>query len=458
MAEKKKTVQTNQAQIEAARRAEAERPAKLAEQQAKLPVVKEALATAQVGARGTTGQTIFEKALAGLPSSYDKSTDVAKGMAAMSARYGLQAAAANAYTGENIGYNISEQTKAEQGAVTGTENLITQYSTPVNIPDPIYETITEQYTSPEEIQAMIAAALATQQAKFDALTKQAAADKEAALVATRTKAKDKLTAMLAPYKLEGIASYIDAEIMKDSSEEMILLGLYDQPAYKTRFPGMDTLRKAGRTISEKEYSSIENAMAQTARFFDLPKGFYDGPEDFGNLIGKQVSAKEYQDRLQIGQDLARTLNSGIKTQLLSLYNVGEGDLTAYVLDPDKALSLIQKQAKAATFVSLGRAAGFGLPSISAGQAENIVATEPYAKLTESQMQTKLGQAGELLKEQQRLSQIEGMTYSEQEALDAVISGDTKAVLASQQRAQREVARFSSRGGITGSSLGSGINV
>ena len=456
MAEKKKTVQTNQAQIEAARRAEAERPAKLAEQQAKLPVVKEALATAQVGARGTTGQTIFEKALAGIPAGGD--AGAARGLAAMSARYGLQAAALNVYTGENIGYNISEQTKAEQGAVTGTENLITQYGTPVNIPDPIYETITEQYTSPEEIQAMIAAALATQQAKFDALTKQAAADKEAALVATRTKAKDKLTAMLAPYKLEGIASYIDAEIMKDSSEEMILLGLYDQPAYKTRFPGMDTLRKAGRTISEKEYSSIENAMAQTARFFDLPKGFYDGPEDFGNLIGKQVSAKEYQDRLQIGQDLARTLNSGIKTQLLSLYNVGEGDLTAYVLDPDKALSLIQKQAKAATFVSLGRAAGFGLPSISAGQAENIVATEPYAKLTESQMQTKLGQAGELLKEQQRLSQIEGMTYSEQEALDAVISGDTKAVLASQQRAQREVARFSSRGGITGSSLGSGINV
>ena len=458
MAEKKKTVQTNQAQIEAARRAELERPAKLAEQQAKLPVVKEALATAQSAAKNKTADVIFNKALAGLPSSFDKSTDVAKGMAAMSARYGLQGAALNAYTGENIGYNISEQTKAEQGAVTGTENLITQYGTPVNIPDPIYETITEQYTSPEEIQAMIAAALAAQQAKFDALTKQAAADKEAALVATRTKAKDKLTAMLAPYKLEGIASYIDAEIMKDSSEEMILLGLYDQPAYKTRFPGMDTLRKAGRTISEKEYSSIENAMAQTARFFDLPKGFYDGPEDFGNLIGKQVSAKEYQDRLQIGQDLARTLNSGIKTQLLSLYNVGEGDLTAYVLDPDKALSLIQKQAKAATFVSLGRAAGFGLPSISAGQAENIVATEPYAKLTENQMQTKLGQAGELLKEQQRLSQIEGMTYSEQEALDAVISGDTKAVLASQQRAQREVARFSSRGGITGSSLGSSINV
>ena len=309
-----------------------------------------------------------------------------------------------------------------------------------------------------DVQKAVTDALATQQAKYDALTKQAAADKEAAIIATRTKAKDKLTAMLASYNLQGLASYIDAEIMKDTSEEMILLGLYDQPAYKTRFPGMDPLRKAGRVISEDEYTKIENAMMQTARFFDLPKGFYDGPEDFGNLIGRQVSAKEYQDRLQVGQDLARSLNPEVKQQLLDFYAVGEGDLTAYVLDADKALSLIQKQAKAATFVGLGRAAGFNMPGISAASAENIVATEPYAKLTEAQMKTKIEQAGLLRKEQQRLSQIEGMTYNEQEALDVVLEGSTEALLASQQRAQREVSRFRSRGGVTGSSLASQVSI
>jgi len=309
-----------------------------------------------------------------------------------------------------------------------------------------------------DVQKAVTDALATQQAKYDALTKQAAAEKDAAIIATRTKAKDKLTAMLASYNLQGLASYIDAEIMKDTSEEMILLGLYDQPAYKTRFPGMEPLRKAGRTISEDEYTRIENAMMQTARFFDLPKGFYDGPEDFGNLIGKQVSAKEYQDRLQVGQDLARSLNPEVKQQLLDFYAVGEGDLTAYVLDADKALSLIQKQAKAATFVGLGRAAGFNMPGISAASAENIVATEPYAKLTEAQMKTKIEQAGLLRKEQQRLSQIEGMTYNEQEALDAVLEGSTEALLASQQRAQREVSRFRSRGGVTGSSLASQVSI
>jgi hypothetical protein len=99
-----------------------------------------------------------------------------------------------------------------------------------------------------------------------------------------------------------------------------------------------------------------------------------------------------------------------------------------------------------------------MPDITAATAENIVGTEPYAKLTEAQMQAKIGQAGELRKEQQRLSQIEGTTYNEQEALSAVIEGSPEAILASQQRAQREVSRFRARSGVTATSLGTGVNV
>lgn len=297
----------------------------------------------------------------------------------------------------------------------------------------------------DDLNAAINKALASQAAQFQA-------QQQAALQASRMKAKDKLTAMLAAWKLEGLASWIDSQVMADVSEEMILIGLYDRPEYQKRFPGMETLRKGGRVISEDEYIRIENAMIQTARFFDLPKGFYDGPEDFGALIGKNVSAKEYQDRLQIGQDLARTLNPEVKQQLIDFYGVGEGDLTAYVLDPERALTLIQKQAKAAMFVGFGRGAGFALRDIKAQQAEAIVGTEPYAKLTEAQLKQAVNQAGILRTNQQRLSQIEGMQYNEQEALSAVIEASPEALLASQQRALREISRFSQRGGITGASL------
>jgi hypothetical protein len=303
-----------------------------------------------------------------------------------------------------------------------------------------------------DIDAAVAKAVAGATAANNAMIAQMKAEAEAAKFATKQKASDKLTALFSAYGLESLAPFINTRIMADVSEEMLLLELYDRPEYQQRFPGMASLRKKSRTITEKEYMDIEKAMTQTARFFDLPKGFYDGPEDFGNLIGAEVSAKEFQDRLQIGQDLSRTLNPSVKQQLIDFYGVGEGDLTAFVLDADKALPLIQKQAKAAQFVGIGRAAGFELRGITSGQAENIAGTESYAKLSERELAQALGQAGQLRRTQKRLSGIEGQDYSEQEALSAVIEGSPQALLASQQRAAREGARFSARGGVTGSSL------
>lgn len=280
----------------------------------------------------------------------------------------------------------------------------------------------------------------------------AAAAKAAERQASKQKASDKLVALFKSYGLDSLAPFINEQIMADVSEDMVMLKLYDRPEYQAKFPGMAKLRTKGRTITENEYLNIEKQMVQTARFFDLPSGFYDSPSDFGTLIGNEVSAKEYQDRLQVGQDLARSLNPNIKQALLSLYDVGEGGITAYVLDSEKALSVIQKQAKASQFVGLAKASGFALTDITAANAEAIAGTESYAKLTENQLQQKLGQAGELRRTQSRLAGIEGQTYNEREALNAVIEGSPEALLASQQRAARETARFSGRSGLTSTSL------
>jgi hypothetical protein len=211
-------------------------------------------------------------------------------------------------------------------SVTTSENVVT---TSENVVSSSGATI-------EEVNAAVAKAVAAANAASQATIKQMQAEADAAKFATKQKASDKLTALFSAYGLESLAPFINTRIMADVSEEMLLLELYDRPEYQQRFPGMASLRKKSRTITEKDYMDIEKAMTQTARFFDLPKGFYDGPEDFGNLIGAEVSAKEFQDRLQIGQDLSRTLNPSVKQQLIDFYGVGEGDLTAFVLDADKA--------------------------------------------------------------------------------------------------------------------------
>jgi LysM repeat protein len=303
-----------------------------------------------------------------------------------------------------------------------------------------------------DLDRAIREALAKQTAATEAAAREAKATEDAKKLAVKVKASDRLTSMFAGYGLETLAGFINRRIMADVSEEMLLLELYDQPEYQLRFPGMKALRSKNKTITEKDYIDDEKAFIQTARFFDLPIGFYDSADDFGKLIGNLVSPKEYQERLQVGQDLARSMNPVARTQLQELYNVGEGGITAFVLDADKALPLIQKQAKAAQFVGFGRDKGFKLEGMTAAQAEQIAGTEAYSKLSSLQMEQALGQAAQLRQTQSRLTGIEGEVYNEQEALKAVIEGSPEALLASQQRAQREGARFGGASGITGSSL------
>jgi hypothetical protein len=319
-------------------------------------------------------------------------------------------------------------------------------------PTPTSAPTTTKSITQADVDTAVAKAVAAATAKTDALIAQQKADAAAAKFATKVKASDRLTAMFEGVGLGSLAKFINQRIMEDASEEAVLLELYEQPEYQARFPGMKALRSKGKTITEAEYIKDEKAFAQTARFFDVPVGFYDTPDDFGKLIGNLVSPKEFQDRLQVGQDLARSMSPGLRTQLQELYNVGEGGITAYVLDSDRALPLIQKQAKAAQFVGFGREKGFKLEGIDAAQAEQIVGTEAYSKLSAQQMQTALGQAAQLRQTQSRLTGIEGEVYDEGEALKAVIEGSPEAVLASQQRAQREGARFGGGSGVTGSSL------
>lgn len=287
---------------------------------------------------------------------------------------------------------------------------------------------------------------------------KAAADKAAAeRMASKIKASDRLTNLFKGYGIEGLATFINQRIMEDASEESVLIELYDRPEYQLRFPGMKSLRAKNRTISEKEYIDIENAFVQTARFFDIPKGFYDSADDFGNLIANEVSAKEFQDRLQVGQDVGKSLDPNVRAALKDFYGIGEGGITAYVLNADKALPILQKQAKAATIAGIAKSAGFNT-IYEMGKSEELAGMDAYAKLSEQQLKQGFGTAQAQRGVQQRLARIEGVAYNEQEALQATIEGSAMAQLESKKRAEREaVFRFGGRSGVGGTSLRSTTN-
>jgi hypothetical protein len=311
-----------QAERNAAIAAEGARQRNLAAAQAQVATAKEALSTAQVGARGKTGDVIFEKALAGLPSDLDPGA--ARGLAAMSARYGLQAAAANLYKDENIAYNISEQTKAEQQALDTATGLVGQYGTPINIP-----TVTATTTG-------------------------------------KNSAYDLLLAQFKLYGLEALITPLKDLITDDTSEGELTLLLRSTEPYKKRFAANpERINKGLRALSEAEYLTLEDSYQKVMRNYGLPETYYTKgdlgrQEGFEKLIGFDVSATELEDRIMTAQ--SRVINAApeITTALKQFYpDITNGEILAYTLDPTKGLTDIKRKITAAEIGGAAIGAGLG---------------------------------------------------------------------------------------------------
>ena len=399
-----------QAERNAAIAAEGDRQRNLAAAQAQAAAAKVALETAQVGARGKTGDVIFEKALSGI-SNYGLDAGAARGLAAMSARYGAQAANLNAYTGENIGYNISEQTKAEQQALDTATSLVGQYGTPVNIP-----TVT----------------------------------------ATSTGKNSAYDLLLSQFQLYGLGSLVEplkALITDDTSSGELTILLRSTPEYQKRFAAnKDRIAKGLTALNEKEYLGLEDQYQNIMRNYGLPASYYakgdlGRQEGFEKLIANDVSATELEDRVMTAQSRVINANPEIKQALRSFYpDITDGDILAYTLDPTKALTDIKRKVTAAEIG--GAAIGAGLKT-SQTAAEGLAA---YG-VTKGQAQQGYGAIAEFLPTGEKLSQIYKespytQTQAEQEIFN--LANSAEAAKKRKRLSQLETASF---GGSSGAGAG-----
>jgi hypothetical protein len=428
---------TNQAQIAAAQRAEAERPARLAEQQAKLPVVQKALATAQTTAKGQTGQAIFEKALAGTPAGIDPGA--ARGLAAMSARYGLQGAVLNAYTGENIGRNISEQTKVEQGDVTTTENLINIYSTPVNIPGAIYEEEKQKSTN----------------VAYDTIGK-----------------------ILESYRITGLASVLETirdEYPEASSEDILTLLQFDSrynAKFNERFAANADRLKAGKPVlSPGEYLKLEQGYIKVFNAYNLPtfntQAYYD------TFIKNDLDIEEVTDRVQLGYD--RVLNDQVVQSTFNKFfsSLGFNDIVAGMLDPVNQLPALERKVKAAEIGGAALRQGLVPSELAATEAQANVGYTNVSRgtlgadvlgrqgVTKAQAEEGYRKIAQLLPTAEKLSSIYGGTeeqYGRLEAEQEQLQGLASAARKRQRLTDIEIAQFRQQSGRGKGALGSITNV
>jgi hypothetical protein len=342
----------------------------------------------------------------------------------MSARYGAQAAALNAYTGENIGYNISEQTKAEQGDVTNTENLINVYSTPVNIPGAIYE---------------------------DSST------------TGKNSAYDLLLAQFRLYGLEALITPLKDLITNDTSEGELTIMLRETPAYQKRFAANKTRIAGGlRALNEAEYLSMEDKYQTIMRNYGLPASYYakgdlGRQEGFEKLIGFDVSAAELEDRIMTAQKRVIDAPPQVKEALKQFYpDIKDGEILAYTLDPTQGLADIKKKVLAAEIGGAAIGAGLGYkgdtPEATRARAEELAR---YGVTAET-ARAGFGAIGGGLERGRQLASIyQQPDYTQAVAEEEIFNlpGQTEAQQKRKKIIGLEKATFGGQTGVSGGALG-----
>lgn len=133
------------------------------------------------------------------------------------------------------------------------------------------------------------------------------------------------------------------------------------PEYAKRFAGNVARQKAGLDmLSEGAYLDMEKGYRSALRQAGLPEGFYDDPSDFSDFIANDVSAAELSRRADMASQVVNSKDSNLLATFKDYYGLSKGDLTAWVLDPDRALPGLERKFQAASIGAEADRAGFDL--------------------------------------------------------------------------------------------------
>ncbi len=253
-----------------------------------------------------------------------------------------------------------------------------------------------------------------------------------------------ITNMLREYGLESLAEPVLGFIQQGYSADTISILLQETDAYKRRFSANEARRQKGLPVlSPAEYLATERAYRQVMSAAGLPVGYYDQPEDFANLLANDISPTEVQQRVRVAADWWNSQDATIRAQFEEFYT--PGDIVAYVLDPERATSVIERQYGAAQAAAIGASQGL---QVSKTLAEEIGA----AGVSEANLRQGMAVASSIATQGERLSEIYGGTYTDEDAVRETFIGAADATARRRRLASQERATFKGSGGIGDTSL------
>jgi len=257
---------------------------------------------------------------------------------------------------------------------------------------------------------------------------------------------DVMSNLLSQYGLGSLAGTLKSIILSGVTDQTeISLQLQQTDAWKQRFAGNEMLRQKGLPVlSVSEYLATEQSYAQVMKNYGLPAGFYDDHNDFAKFIGNSVSANELQQRVQMYADVANREDPSVLKQLQSM-GTTKGDLLAYMVDPQRAMPLIQQKYTSTLIGAAARRAGLTPDN-------NYVQHLAELGVSEQAASQGYGQAAAELPGASLLGSIYHEDITQGDLLKGIFDNDATAQAKTKQLASQERAAFSGSGGTNQGSL------
>lgn len=266
--------------------------------------------------------------------------------------------------------------------------------------------------------------------------------------------------------MEAFIAGMEKYVRQGYSGDEVMLMLKNDADYKEawgkRFAGNAARVANGLTeLLPASYIAMEQGYKSLMLRYGVPTTLFDDANDFADLIGKDVSALELNDRLgEASAYINYSGNDAVKQQLRDIYGLSDSEMFAYVLDPTRTSEYLASESRR----NMNRA-NVGGAAASAGVKLAAEFRDEVAKMYES-----AGTSASFADANSRFTAVatESPMYQRLGALSSVAATSDELVreqfdmagagdVAAKKRglASQERARFSGQSGLGSTSLSAG---
>lgn len=271
------------------------------------------------------------------------------------------------------------------------------------------------------------------------------------------------------YGMDALWGGVENLVRRGYSDAATISGILSrdanyQSAYFARFPAVQRIRELnkqrqqqGLTIiaepSPATYVGLEEGYRRALT--GLPTGLWGSAQDVADWIVKDVSPEEVAERVTVARNYINySANASVKNQLRRLYGMTDSEMTAYVLDEERAMGFIQTEyQKRMRQATVGAAADDAGIRINDGMRDQLAGNDAFG---ESYGNTLAGfqNVAEIADTYSQLGRMSGIETTTEELVTDQFGLTGAADIANKKRklSSQERARFGGSSAIATTSL------